>query len=144
MQETQVQSLGREYPLEKEMAPHSNILAREIPWTEEPAGLQSTGSQKSRAWQQPTLLWCCVCLKKKKKTKSQTQLSNWAQHRHVTEAVRFSSYKGGLQSKSVWIVRPWSRKLSSLCFSPLVKWGNKNIRWKEHINKGLRIIASNC
>ena len=45
-QETQVQSLGREDPLEKEMANHPNILAWEIPWTEEPGGLQSTGSQR--------------------------------------------------------------------------------------------------
>ena len=44
MQETQVQSLGREDPLEKEMAIHSSILAWEIPWTEEPSGLQSMGS----------------------------------------------------------------------------------------------------
>ena len=46
MQETWVQSLGREDPLEKEMAPHSSILAWRIPWTEEPGGLQSVGSQK--------------------------------------------------------------------------------------------------
>ena len=39
MQETQVQSLGREDPLEKEMATYSSILAWEIPWTEEPARL---------------------------------------------------------------------------------------------------------
>ena len=44
MQETWVPSLGQEDPLEKEMAIHSRILAREIPWTEEPGGLQSTGS----------------------------------------------------------------------------------------------------
>ena len=43
----QVQSLGQEYPLEKEMATHSSILAWEIPWTEEPGGLQSMGSQES-------------------------------------------------------------------------------------------------
>ena len=48
MQETQVQSLGQEDPLEKEMAIHSSILAWEIPWTEEPSGLQSMGSQKSQ------------------------------------------------------------------------------------------------
>ena len=47
MQETKVQSLGWEDPLEKEMATHSRILAWEIPWTEEPGGLQSMGSQKS-------------------------------------------------------------------------------------------------
>ena len=43
--ETWVRSLGWEDPLEKEMANYSNILAWEIPWTEEPGGLQSTGSQ---------------------------------------------------------------------------------------------------
>ena len=43
--ETQVRSLGREYPLEKEMATHSSILAWEIPWIEEPGGLQPMGSQ---------------------------------------------------------------------------------------------------
>ena len=41
MQETQVQSLGLEDPVEKEMATHSSIVALEIPWTEEPGGLQS-------------------------------------------------------------------------------------------------------
>ena len=44
-QETQVQFLGREDPLEKEMATHSRILAWKISWTEEPGGLQSMGSQ---------------------------------------------------------------------------------------------------
>ena len=47
MQETQVRSLGWEESLEKEMATHFNILAWEIPWTEEPDSLQSMGSQKS-------------------------------------------------------------------------------------------------
>ena len=46
-QETWVQSLGGEDPLEKEMATHSSILAWEIPWTEEPGGLQSMESQES-------------------------------------------------------------------------------------------------
>ena len=46
MQETWVQSLGQEDPPEKEMATHSSILAWRIPWTEEPGGLQSTGSQR--------------------------------------------------------------------------------------------------
>ena len=47
MQETWVQFLSREDPLEKEMAIHSSILPWRMPWTEEPGGLQSTGSQKS-------------------------------------------------------------------------------------------------
>ena len=46
VQETQVQSLGQEDPLEKDMATHSRILAWEIPWTEGPGGLQSMGLQR--------------------------------------------------------------------------------------------------
>ena len=46
MQETQVQSLGQEDPLEKEMATHSSILAWRIPWTEDPDGLQSMRLQR--------------------------------------------------------------------------------------------------
>ena len=47
-QQMQVRSLGPEDPLEEGMATHSGILAWRIPWTEEPGGLQSVGSQKSQ------------------------------------------------------------------------------------------------
>ena len=46
MQETRVQSLGQEDPLEKEIATYSSILAWRIPWTEEPGGLQSLKSRR--------------------------------------------------------------------------------------------------
>ena len=46
MQETWLRSLGQEDALEKEMATHSSVLAWRIPWTEEPGGLQSMGSQR--------------------------------------------------------------------------------------------------
>ena len=46
MQEAKVQSLGREDPLDKEMATHSSIVAWRIPWTEEPGRLQSMSSQR--------------------------------------------------------------------------------------------------
>ena len=46
MNEMQVGSLGQEDPLEEEMATHSSVLAWEIPWTGEPGGLQSMGSQR--------------------------------------------------------------------------------------------------
>ena len=46
MLEPRVQSLGREDPLEKEMATHSSTLAWKIPWTEKPGRLQSMGSQR--------------------------------------------------------------------------------------------------
>ena len=48
MQETWVQSLGQEDPLEKEMATHSSTFAWKIPWMEEPGGLQSMESQRVR------------------------------------------------------------------------------------------------
>ena len=48
VQETQVRSLGREDPLVEGMATHSSILAWEIPWTEEPEGLQTMGLQRVR------------------------------------------------------------------------------------------------
>ena len=46
--EAHVQSLGREDPLEEGMATHSSVLAQRVPWTEEPGGLQSMGSQRVR------------------------------------------------------------------------------------------------
>ena len=46
MQETQIQSVGQEDPLEKAMATHSSTLAWKIPWTEEPGGLQSMGRKE--------------------------------------------------------------------------------------------------
>ena len=67
MRETQVQSLGQEDPLEKEMATHSSTLAWRIPWTEEPGRLQSMGSQRvghNRATSVSSFLsfflYCCL------------------------------------------------------------------------------------
>ena len=60
-QKIQVRSLSQQDPLKKEMATHSSILAWEIPWAEEPAGLQSMGLQRvgyelASTWQQQ-----CIC-----------------------------------------------------------------------------------
>ena len=55
MQETWVQSLGWEDPLEEDMATHSSILAWRIPWTEEPVGLQSMGLQRVNVTERLTL-----------------------------------------------------------------------------------------
>ena len=57
MWETQVQFLGREDPLEKQMAIHSITLAWKIPWMEKPDNLQSMGSQKSQTW---LSYWACT------------------------------------------------------------------------------------
>ena len=53
MQETQIQSLGWDNPLEKEMATYSNILAWRSPWTEEPGRLQSMGHKESDMTEAP-------------------------------------------------------------------------------------------
>ena len=58
MQETRVQSLGQEDPLEKEMATHSSTLAWEIPWTEEPGGCSPWGRTGLSSCTTP-LLWEC-------------------------------------------------------------------------------------
>ena len=56
-QETQVQSLGQEDPLEEEMTTHSSTLAWKIPWTEGPGGLQSMGLQRVRHNWATSLQW---------------------------------------------------------------------------------------
>ena len=62
MKETWVKTLGQEDPLEKRMATHSSILFWRIPWTEEPGGLQSMGSQRvGHDWVINTSLYLCVC-----------------------------------------------------------------------------------
>ena len=68
MQETRVWSTGWEDPLEKRMATHSNSLAWRIPWTEEPGGLQSMGSQKSQTWLATT---------QHNNNTSETSMCNW-------------------------------------------------------------------
>ena len=62
MQETWIRSLGREDPLEKEMATHSSILAWKTPWTEETGGLQSRGRKESDATEQLTLSLSLCCI----------------------------------------------------------------------------------
>ena len=64
MQETRVQSLGWEDPLEEEMATHPRILAQRVPWTEGPGGLQFMGLQRVRhGWTHTYISRCqCVCV----------------------------------------------------------------------------------
>ena len=63
MQETWVHSLGWEDPLEKGMATHSSVLAWRIPWTEEPGGLQSTGSQSQTRLSNFLSFFSLLCVK---------------------------------------------------------------------------------
>ena len=62
VQETQVQALDREDPLEEEMATHTSIVAWSIPWTEEPGGLQSMGTQKRQNLVTKQQWYVCVCV----------------------------------------------------------------------------------
>ena len=62
MQETWVQSMGQEDPLEKGMTARSNILAWRIPWTEEPSGLKSMGFAKLDSTEQLSTVHCAVSM----------------------------------------------------------------------------------
>ena len=61
MWETQVQSLGREDLLEKEMTTHSSILAWKIPWMEEPVGYSPWGLSRSKIYVETVILFSCDC-----------------------------------------------------------------------------------
>ena len=77
-QETRVQFLGGEDPLEEGMAAHSSILAQRIPWTEEPGGLQSMGSQSQiqvRGLSMHAPISLALELKKEKKKKEQLKVT---------------------------------------------------------------------
>ena len=77
-QETRVQFLGGEDPLEEGMAAHSSILAQRIPWTEEPGGLQSMGSQSQiqvRGLSMHAPIYLALELKKEKKKKEQLKVT---------------------------------------------------------------------
>ena len=71
VQETWVRSLGQEDPLEEGMATHSSTLAWRIPWTEEPVGLQSMGSQKSQTRLKRLSTSMCGCEVRPKSIKFQ-------------------------------------------------------------------------
>ena len=73
MQETWVQFLGQEEPLEKEMAIHSSILPWRIPWTEELGRLQSMELQESDTTEQLTLSCLCSVVQKSEKTRQRTK-----------------------------------------------------------------------
>ena len=83
-QETQIQSLGWEDPLEEEMAIHSSILAWKSPWTEEPGGLQSMGSQRVRCnCRQAQAVWLMTWMlsSSAKDHRNHSLLKGWLGHR---------------------------------------------------------------
>ena len=108
-QETQVWSLGQEDPLKEEMATHSSILPRKIPWIEEPGGLQSIASQRdtNEAIWVPSILWIWETL-------STTQAGNFKPLTQGAERWRRKSV--GRQVRSYWNwhmhcnLHPWEER----------------------------------
>ena len=114
MQETQVQSLGLEDPLEKEMTIHSSILAWKIPWTEEPGRLQSMDSQRVR-YDWATSLSFFLLLK----GKAMTNIDSLLKSRGITLPTKVHLVKGMVLSSShVWMweldyKESWSQRTDS-------------------------------
>ena len=108
MQGTWVQSLGWEDPLEEEMATHSSILARRIPWTEAPGGLQSIGLQRVRRdWRTNTFTICGEIL-----------YDAWhGQNTHTHTHTRLFSYSSGGQKSEISTTGPTSRWRQSHMYS---------------------------
>ena len=106
MRELQVRSLDQEDPLEKEMATHSSILAWEIPWTEEPGGLQSTGSQ------------------------SQTQLSNSARSLSSCCTLLWQRAKRGEKASFGFLIR------ALISFTKVLPLGSTAPPPYQHVNLG--------
>ena len=116
MQETQVQSLGPEDPLEKAMASHSNILAWRIPWTEEPGRLQSMGLQRARRNWVTTRLTLAVHMGEMGKWEGET---GWGR-------VLLETYKQNI------VVKMWER-LDNFISSPIIR----GFKLTKHIPRGL-------
>ena len=125
MRETWVQSLGWEDPLEEGMATHSSILAWRIPWTQEPGGLQSMGSQKvGHSWmtkhstqleQNRDVLECVEVHFMKSGAKVQQLQRHWTVLWKVTKNESSSSLP--LLDSSLWV--PSAHLASAFCFSRL-------------------------
>ena len=85
MQETWVQALGQEDPLGEEMVTHSNILAWEIPWTEEPGGLESMGSHRDRTQLNNQ------AHKGQRRQPAEDLFQNPSRYNHILEGIRCSA-----------------------------------------------------
>ena len=98
MQETWVGSLDQEDPLEEEMTTHSSILAWEIPWTEEPGGLQSMGSQKS----QKSQLFETLMLGKTESKRKGQQRMKWLDSITDSKDTDLSKFQEILEDREAW------------------------------------------
>ena len=120
VQETRIQPLGREYPLEKEMATHSSILAWRIPWTEEPGSVQSMGSQRVRHdWATKQQQFYRIN-QKGKLTKKKKKNSNG---NPLQYSCRENPMDGGAQWAAVCGVAQSRTRLKQLSSSSFLLWG---------------------
>ena len=118
MQETWIQSLGQGDSLEKEMATHCNILAWEIPWTEEPGRLQSMGSQSQT--------WLSMCTQRQELSKPfcwssmvwhhRTNQVEYAQFLHINKMIKIRSFVYGIGQNSTTMHPRVSKPLNSHLF----------------------------
>ena len=115
MQETQVQSLSWEDPLEKEMATHSSIFAWRIPWTEKPGGLQSMGSQRVRHdWETNTFTFLSSILPGIKRILGGTYA------KRMKEGILFTSHSGiTVLARVPYLWNPEDSKSTSILSSKL-------------------------
>ena len=125
MQETWVRSLGREDPLEKEMATHCTILAQRIPWTEEPGRLQSTGSQRVGHDWVTSLHFTSLIGRDQDAEKDWGQEKGAAEDEMVRQNYQLNAHEceqtpGDSEGQA-----------SLVCYSP---WGHKEWDMTEHLN----------
>ena len=133
----QIQSLGQEDPLKKEMAPHSSILAWEIPWTDKPGGLQSMGSQRVRhdlaiKWQWRVRVWLYKCTLRVlfivawvwKKTLICKVCVSWRKFSKLS----LISFENFLIKENGWFSFVFNLKLSLLMYKDIFSWDSKNYR----------------
>ena len=114
MRETQVQSLGREDPVEKEMAVHSSTIAWKIPWTEEPGRLQFMGSQRvGHDWVTSLSLDWFLVWSDKKHWHLQVYLFLWGVGGETSRDIFHFFHLLHSYSKSYWYTRPkWGQAIS--------------------------------
>ena len=121
MQETWVQSLGQEDPLEEEMATHSSSLARRIPWTEEPGGSSPWGRKESDSTEWLTHTYHSICVWKSHNVSSipfsQVFVKKW------------SNLKNHLEIKAEWSILFWIFVLLTRCEAKSSS-GMMRILWK--------------
>ena len=144
MQETWVRSLGREDPLEQEIATHSSILGWKIPWTEEPGGLDSIGLQ-SQTWLSNLSVHVCVRLRAHTHTHgpSSVTLNKRGENRHPCVVLNLRGrtfsfliiYGISYSFFCEWSLWGWGNSLLFLVCWELLSWISFGFSWMVFLYK---------